>query len=235
MTLDHQPLVAFRWDKQGRECERRQGNGLVNRYDYDNLSRLTHHQIFHGFDFDSQRSPTLLWQQDYGYQADNQLSQIRGNAAREYQYDAIGQLTSEGKPEHHQTHHAQPLAMLHYDATGNLLSDTKTHIAKGNRLTFFSDKHFEYDRFGKLIAEKRGKNHRLVIHYQYDCRHRLIKVIKPTGLSSPILMMPLTVVLAKPWMVKLPSLCIRLIHETHPCRANAKALFKFVPDKFVAR
>nr|WP_082211797.1 hypothetical protein [Gilliamella apicola] len=103
MTLDHQPLATFRWDKQRRECERRQGNGLVNRYDYDNLSRLTHHQIFHGFDFDSQRSPTPLWQQDYGYQADNQLSQIRGNAAREYQYDAIGQLTSVGKPEHHQT------------------------------------------------------------------------------------------------------------------------------------
>jgi YD repeat-containing protein len=52
----------------------------------------------------------------------------------------------------------------------------------GNRLTFFSDKHFEYDRFGNLIVEKRGKDHRLVTHYEYDCRHRLIKVIKPTGL-----------------------------------------------------
>ncbi|MWP62379.1 RHS repeat-associated core domain-containing protein [Gilliamella sp. Pas-s25] len=182
MTLDHQPLAAFRWDKQGREYERRQGNGLVNRYDYDNLSRLTRHQIFHGFDLDSLPSPTPLWQQDYRYQADNQLSQIRGNSAREYQYDAIGQLTSVGKPKHHQTHHAPPLEMLHYDATGNFLSDTKTHITKGNRLTFFSDKHFEYDRFGNLIVEKRGKDHRLVTHYEYDCRHRLIKVIKPTGL-----------------------------------------------------
>ncbi|MCO6540640.1 MAG: RHS domain-containing protein, partial [Gilliamella sp.] len=32
------------------------------------------------------------------------------------------------------------------------------------------------------IAEKRGKDHSLVTHYEYDCRHRLIKVIKPTGL-----------------------------------------------------
>jgi YD repeat-containing protein len=35
--------------------------------------------------------------------------------------------------------------------------------------------------FGNLIAEKRGKDHSLVTHYEYDCRHRLIKVIKPTG------------------------------------------------------
>ena len=50
---------------------------------------------------------------------------------------------------------------------------------RGNRLLFFSDKHFEYDRFGNLIAEKRGKNQRT--HYEYDCRHRLIKVIKQSG------------------------------------------------------
>nr|WP_237397765.1 RHS repeat-associated core domain-containing protein [Gilliamella sp. Pas-s25] len=80
--------------------------------------------------------------------------------------------------------------MFGYDQTGNKSTETQAlapapfhaNIAKGNRLTFFSDKHFEYDRFGNLIAEKRGKDHSLVTHYEYDCRHRLIKVIKPTGL-----------------------------------------------------
>jgi RHS repeat-associated protein len=93
----------------------------------------------------------------------------------------------EANPEQH---HAEKVEQFDYDATGNKISETQAlaptpfhaNIAKGNRLTFFSDKHFEYDRFGNLIAEKRGKNHSLVTHYQYDCRHRLIKVIKPTGL-----------------------------------------------------
>ncbi|OCG40634.1 hypothetical protein A9G29_08180 [Gilliamella sp. Fer2-1] len=93
----------------------------------------------------------------------------------------------EANPEQH---HAEKVEQFDYDSTGNKISETQAlapmpfhaNIAKGNRLTFFSDKHFEYDRFGNLIAEKRGKNHSLVTHYEYNCRHRLIKVIKPTGL-----------------------------------------------------
>ena len=48
-------------------------------------------------------------------------------------------------------------------------------------LCFFNNKHFEYDRFGNLITKKRGENQSLVTYYEYDCRHRLIKVIKPSG------------------------------------------------------
>ncbi|OCG61438.1 hypothetical protein A9G41_06275 [Gilliamella sp. Nev5-1] len=73
-------------------------------------------------------------------------------------------------------HHAEKVEQFDYDPTGNKISETQAlaptpfhaNIAKGNRLTFFSDKHFEYDRFGNLIAEKRGKDHSLVTHYQND-------------------------------------------------------------------
>ncbi|MGF6191291.1 hypothetical protein [Serratia sp. 2723] len=37
ITLNEQPLLAFNHDNAGREQERRQGNGLVNRYQYDSL------------------------------------------------------------------------------------------------------------------------------------------------------------------------------------------------------
>ena len=54
----------------------------------------------------------------------------------------------------------------------------------GNRLAFFGDRHFEYDRFGNLIAERRGKEHKLLTTYEYDCRHRLIKHVSPNGRVS---------------------------------------------------
>jgi RHS repeat-associated protein len=191
MTLDHQPLAAFRWDKQGRECERRQGNGLVNRYQYDPLGQLIAHQRYHGYDISTQTSPTPIWQQQYHYNPNGQLAEITGHQPRRYRYDNADQLHTVTYPEvNPEQHHAEKVEQFDYDPTGNKISETQAlaptpfhaNIAKGNRLTFFSDKHFDYDRFGNLIAEKRGKNHSLVTHYEYDCRHRLIKVIKPTGI-----------------------------------------------------
>ncbi|OCG37396.1 hypothetical protein A9G29_11470 [Gilliamella sp. Fer2-1] len=191
MTLDGQSLIGLLYDNAGRECERRQGNGLVNRYQYDPLGQLIAHQRYHGYDISTQTSPTPIWQQQYHYNPNGQLAEITGHQPRCYRYDNAGQLHTVTYPEANpEQHHAEKVEQFDYDSTGNKISETQalaptpfhSNIAKGNRLTFFSDKHFEYDRFGNLIAEKRGKDHRLVTHYQYDCRHRLIKVIKPTGL-----------------------------------------------------
>ncbi|OCG38894.1 hypothetical protein A9G29_10125 [Gilliamella sp. Fer2-1] len=191
MTLDGQSLIGLLYDNAGRECERRQGNGLVNRYQYDPLGQLIAHQRYHGYDISTQTSPTPIWQQQYHYNPNGQLAEITGHQPRRYRYDNAGQLHTVTYPEANpEQHHAEKVEQFDYDPTGNKISETQalaptpfhSNIAKGNRLTFFSDKHFEYDRFGNLIAEKRGKNHSLVTHYEYDCRHRLIKVIKPTGL-----------------------------------------------------
>nr|WP_257006334.1 hypothetical protein [Gilliamella apicola] len=43
MTLDGQSLIGLLYDNVGRECERRQGNGLVNRYQYDPIGQLIAH------------------------------------------------------------------------------------------------------------------------------------------------------------------------------------------------
>jgi RHS repeat-associated protein len=191
MTLDGQSLIGLLYDNAGRECERRQGNGLVNRYQYDPLGQLIAHQRYHGYDISPQTSPTPIWQQQYHYNPNGQLAEITGHQPRRYRYDNTGELHTVTYPEvNPEQHHAEKVEQFDYDPTGNKISETQAlapspfhaNIAKGNRLTFFSDKHFDYDRFGNLIAEKRGKDHRLVTHYQYDCRHRLIKVIKPTGL-----------------------------------------------------
>jgi RHS repeat-associated protein len=43
------------------------------------------------------------------------------------------------------------------------------------------DCHYEYDEFGNLTEERRGKDQKLVTRYSYDCQHRLTSVIKPDG------------------------------------------------------
>ncbi|GKX53155.1 RHS repeat-associated core domain-containing protein [Budvicia aquatica] len=181
ITLDDNPIAAFSYDNSGRERERRQGNGLINRFQYDEMGRLSRHYLREGMGFDD--NPQTLWQQDYQYQSDGELAKIVGNNARDYRYDEVGQLTSVGYPEgnkdHHHAHHVETFK---YDVAGNRISDDNS--ATGNRLAFFGDRHFEYDRFGNLIAERRGKEHKLLTTYEYDCRHRLIKHVSPNGRVS---------------------------------------------------
>ncbi len=43
------------------------------------------------------------------------------------------------------------------------------------------DSHFEYDEFGNLIEERRGKGQKLVTRYTYNCEHRLDSVTTPDG------------------------------------------------------
>ncbi|GKX52739.1 RHS repeat-associated core domain-containing protein [Budvicia aquatica] len=183
MTLDGNPLAAFNYDNGGRVRERRQGNGLVNRYQYDALGRLTEHLLREGFE----DNPQTLWQQHYGYQSDGELTTIRGSNARDYQYDPVGQLISAGDPQAKaDEHHAYHVETFQYDSAGNRISGegSLNNAALGNRLAFFGDRHFEYDRFGNLIAERRGKEHKLLTTYEYDCRHRLIKHVSPNGRVS---------------------------------------------------
>ncbi|MCF5337591.1 type IV secretion protein Rhs, partial [Pseudomonas simiae] len=40
---------------------------------------------------------------------------------------------------------------------------------------------YDYDAFGNLIRQRRGKGHALVTEYRYDCQHRLIGIKKPNG------------------------------------------------------
>ncbi|MCI0998422.1 RHS repeat domain-containing protein, partial [Pseudomonas corrugata] len=55
-----------------------------------------------------------------------------------------------------------------------------THL-KGNRLLMEGDRHYDYDAFGNLIRECRGKAQALVTEYRYDSQHRLIGVTTADG------------------------------------------------------
>lgn len=191
MSLDGESLVATVYDAMGRQIERRQGNGLINHYQYNKLGQLISHQLHRVLDMITDNSHISMWQQHYRYEADGQLAEVYGSQPCRYGYDEIGQLSTVSYLGAEQTpRHAEKTEQFLYDASGNNIVKQhsfseiplQANTAKGNRLTFFSDKHFEYDRFGNLICEKQGKDKSLLTHYEYDCRHRLIKVIKPTGI-----------------------------------------------------
>ncbi|MBD8095499.1 RHS repeat protein, partial [Pseudomonas fluorescens] len=101
------------------------------------------------------------------------------------------------KGEHH--YHYDPLARLTradhsqdvqerfgHDPAGNLLMQDRPgpDIVAGNRLMIQGDHHYDYDAFGNLIRQRRGKGHQLVTEYRYDCQHRLIGITQPNGQTA---------------------------------------------------
>ncbi|WP_252413553.1 RHS repeat domain-containing protein, partial [Aeromonas veronii] len=76
-----------------------------------------------------------------------------------------------------------------HDPAGNLLSQTlggqfEGARTQGNRLLLSGDRHFEYDEFGRLAIERRGKGQSLVTHYHYDCQHQLVRAELPDGTTA---------------------------------------------------
>ncbi|PMY61225.1 MULTISPECIES: RHS repeat-associated core domain-containing protein, partial [unclassified Pseudomonas] len=69
---------------------------------------------------------------------------------------------------------------------GNLLMQDRPgpDIVAANRLMIQGDRHYDYDAFGNLIRERRGKGQQLVTEYRYDCQHRLISVTQPNGQTA---------------------------------------------------
>ncbi|MBY8950231.1 RHS domain-containing protein, partial [Pseudomonas sp. SH10-3B] len=57
-------------------------------------------------------------------------------------------------------------------------------IVAGNRLMIQGDRHYDYDAFGNLIRERRGRGHALITEYRYDCQHRLIGITQPNGQAA---------------------------------------------------
>ncbi|MFT0476956.1 RHS repeat-associated core domain-containing protein, partial [Pseudomonas antarctica] len=73
-----------------------------------------------------------------------------------------------------------------HDPAGNLLMQDRPgpDIVAGNRLMIQGDHHYDYDAFGNLIRQRRGKGHQLVTDYRYDCQHRLIGITQPNGQTA---------------------------------------------------
>ncbi|MHB2247004.1 RHS repeat-associated core domain-containing protein [Pseudomonas fitomaticsae] len=157
----------------GREQQRQQGL-LLSEYTYDEQGRLRAHAVGH------QRNS--LYRRDFAYSANGNLEHIADtrHGQRSYQYDALDRLI---RVRH--TRDDVPETFAH-DPAGNLLMQDRpgpTQI-KGNRLRTQGDRHYDYDAFGNLIRERRGRAQQLVTEYRYDSQHRLIGLTRPNGTSA---------------------------------------------------
>ncbi|NWD84152.1 RHS repeat protein, partial [Pseudomonas reactans] len=158
--------------KASQEHQRQQGQ-LISHYHYDDQQRLHAHAV-------TQQQHTL-YQRHYDYDKSGNLTRLQDTRKGEhhYHYDPLNRLTRADHSQGEQEHFA-------HDPAGNLLMQNRPgpDIVAGNRLMIQGDHHYDYDAFGNLIRERRGKGHQLVTEYRYDCQHRLIGIKKPNGRTA---------------------------------------------------
>ncbi|WP_426135222.1 RHS repeat-associated core domain-containing protein [Pseudomonas sp. PWP3-1b2] len=171
VELNGAPLTSHLF-KAGRERQRQQGQ-LISHYGYDEQNRLHAHVVT--------QQKHDLYQRHYDYDKTGNLSRILDTRKGEhhYQYDPLARLTRVAHSQDEQERFG-------HDPAGNLLMQDRPgpDIVAGNRLMIQGDHQYDYDAFGNLIRERRGREHRLVTEYRYDCQHRLIGITQPDGQTA---------------------------------------------------
>ncbi|KAA8563548.1 putative deoxyribonuclease RhsC [Pseudomonas extremaustralis] len=165
-------LLTSHLFKAGQEHQRQQGQ-LLSHYHYDEQHRLHAHTVA--------QQDIPLYQRHYDYDKSGNLTRLVDSRKGEhhYHYDPLARLT---RADHSQAPHER----FAHDPAGNLLMQDRPgpDIVAGNRLMIQGDRHYDYDAFGNLIRERRGKDHQLVTEYCYDCQHRLIGLTQPNGQTA---------------------------------------------------
>ncbi|RFD32290.1 type IV secretion protein Rhs, partial [Pseudomonas sp. GL93] len=155
--------------KSGREHQRQQGQ-LLSHYHYDDQSRLHAHAVT--------QQQNHFYQRQYDYDKSGNLTRLLDTRKGEhrYHYDPLARLTRADHSQDVQERFA-------HNPAGNLLMQDRPgpDIVAANRLMIQGDRHYDYDAFGNLIRERRGKGQQLVTEYRYDCQHRLVGVTTPNG------------------------------------------------------
>ncbi|NWE14157.1 RHS repeat-associated core domain-containing protein [Pseudomonas yamanorum] len=171
VELNGNPLTSHLF-RSGREHQRQQGQ-LLSHYHYDDQGRLHAHAITQ----QEQRHQ----RRQYDYDKRGNLTRILDTrkGQHDYHYDPLDRLT---RADH--SHDLQERFV--HDPAGNLLMQDRVgpSVIKGNRLLMQGDRHYDYDAFGNLLRERRGRAQQLVTEYRYDCQHRLISVTQPDGTQA---------------------------------------------------
>ncbi|MBN2986649.1 RHS repeat-associated core domain-containing protein, partial [Pseudomonas lactucae] len=158
--------------KAGQEHQRQQGQ-LLSHYHYDDQHRLHAHTVT--------QQENYFYQRHYDYDKSGNLTRLNDTrkGKHHYRYDPLNRLT-------HADHSQDLQERFAHTPAGNLLMQDRPgpDIVAGNRLMIQGDRHYDYDAFGNLIRERRGKGHQLITEYRYDCQHRLIGITQPNGQTA---------------------------------------------------
>ncbi len=165
-------LLTSHLFKAGQEQQRQQGQ-LLSHYHYDDQQRLHAHAVTH--------QQHTLYQRQYDYDKSGNLTRLLDTrkGQHHYHYDPLARLT--------RANHSQDIQeRFVHDPANNLLMQDRPgpDIVAGNRLTIQGDRHYDYDAFGNLIRERRGKGHALITEYRYDSQHRMISLTQPNGQTA---------------------------------------------------
>ena len=174
ITLNDRPLTRHGY-QQGLEVHRQQGD-IQSRFSYDDQGRLRRH-------LQHQQGHTVS-SRDYSYNVVGNLSKVSDSryGVTQYEYDPLDRLqAAKGALEEAFTH--DPAGNLLEQTLGSSIGRTKSLVTH-NQLLLQGDAHFEYDEFGRLTVEKRGKDQCLVTQYEYDYQHRLIQAKMPNGSTA---------------------------------------------------
>ncbi|MGE1152153.1 RHS repeat-associated core domain-containing protein [Pseudomonas kitaguniensis] len=168
VELNGTVLTSHRF-KSGQEHQRQQGQ-LLSHYHYDDQHRLHAHAVA--------QQEHYLYQRQYDYDKCGNLTRLVDTRKGEhhYHYDPLNRLT--------RADHSQDIQeRFGHDPAGNLLMQDRPgpDIVAGNRLIIQGDRHYDYDAFGNLIRERRGRGHAITTEYRYDCQHRLTGITQPNG------------------------------------------------------
>ncbi|WP_434672902.1 RHS repeat-associated core domain-containing protein [Pseudomonas sp. R1-15] len=169
IDLNGQCLTEHRFTGT-RERQRQQGL-LLSDYNYDEQGRLKAQTVW------QTQQKQLFWR-DYSYSANGNLATLSDTRNRRaYHYDPQDRLLRIDYA------HSQPPEHFSHDPAGNLLLHDRPGptTLKGNRLLMEGDRHYDYDAYGNLVRERRGKAQCLVTEYRYDSQHRLIGFTSPDG------------------------------------------------------
>ncbi|MBI6647219.1 RHS repeat protein, partial [Pseudomonas synxantha] len=139
--------------RAGREHQRQQGQ-LLSHYHYDDQNRLHAHAVT--------QHQNHRYQRQYDYDKSGNLTRLLDTRKGEhrYHYDPLARLTRADHSQDVQERFA-------HNPAGNLLMQDRPgpDIVAANRLVIQGDRHYDYDAFGNLIRERRGKGHQLVTEY----------------------------------------------------------------------
>ena len=175
MAYNGQTVTSIDRDEMGRELKRSLSNKLETEHRYDPQGRLVAQRTGKQ---DKDNNSTPVSQRHYHYNEFGQLSQIDDSirGTKHYHYDALDRLTKVEGPN--------PESFVH-DPAGNILAShddkppattpSKNQV-QGNRLAFHGDTHYQYDELGNRIAQSRGKNQSIKIHYRYNALNQLVDV-----------------------------------------------------------